>query len=244
MIVLLLATVALAGCAVTWPVAVISKNGQILRGTATASLTGGSFEATDGKLTCSGNYDALSESITLNAKVTCNDGRTGFAIVTRDRGLQSGSGRIRLSDGTEADFVFGAAAQALNGTPRQAPPVADIVSVPPPQTRPSIGRTIAEINTDVTPLIQAFKNCTDSAASRLAISPEPAETIVVAAFAACSPQEAAYRNYLLKTLKNVDRTERVITELRKTAREHLILLVLSRRQPGPEREPRPTDKSI
>ena len=105
--------VVLAGCAITQPVAVISKNGRILRGTATASLTGGSFEASDGKLTCSGSYDALSESITLNAKVTCNDGRTGFAIVTRDRGLQSGSGRIRLSDGSEADFVFGGAAKAF-----------------------------------------------------------------------------------------------------------------------------------
>jgi hypothetical protein len=30
--------VALAGCSVTLPVAVISKNGQILRGTATAGL--------------------------------------------------------------------------------------------------------------------------------------------------------------------------------------------------------------
>jgi hypothetical protein len=113
LIVLLPAAVALASCAITQPVAVISKNGQILRGTATGSLTGGSFEASDGKLTCSGSYDALSESITLNAKVTCNDGRTGFAIITRDRGLQSGSGRIRLSDGSEADFVFGAAARAF-----------------------------------------------------------------------------------------------------------------------------------
>jgi hypothetical protein len=36
---------ALAGCAVT----LISKDGQILRGTTTASLAGGTFEATDGK---------------------------------------------------------------------------------------------------------------------------------------------------------------------------------------------------
>jgi hypothetical protein len=104
---------ALGGCAVTLPVAVISKNGQILRGTTTASLEGGTFEATDGKLTCSGTYDALSQSVTLNAKVICNDGRTGFVIATRDRGGQRGSGRVRLSDGSEADFVFGNAAAAF-----------------------------------------------------------------------------------------------------------------------------------
>jgi hypothetical protein len=103
----------LCGCSVTQPVAVITKQGQILRGSTTADLSGGSFEATDGKLTCSGTYDPTTGSITLSVKVLCNDGRTGFAIVTRDRGLQSGSGRIRLSDGTEADFVFGPAAQAF-----------------------------------------------------------------------------------------------------------------------------------
>jgi hypothetical protein len=84
-----------------------------LRGTTTASLAGGTFEATDGKLTCSGTYDSLSQSVTLNAKVICNDGRTGFVIATRDRGGQSGSGRVRLSDGSEADFVFGNAAAAF-----------------------------------------------------------------------------------------------------------------------------------
>lgn len=103
----------LVGCSVTLPVAVISKNGQILRGTTTASLNGGTFEATDGKLTCSGTYDSMTQSVTLNAKVACSDGRTGFVIATRDRGLQSGSGRVRLSDGSEADFVFGNAAAAF-----------------------------------------------------------------------------------------------------------------------------------
>lgn len=103
----------LGACAITQPVAVISKNGQVLRGTVTAQLSGGSFEVTDGKLTCGGTYDSLTESVTLNAKVLCSDGRTGFAIITRDRGLQSGSGRVRLSDGSEADLVFGPAAAAF-----------------------------------------------------------------------------------------------------------------------------------
>jgi hypothetical protein len=104
---------ALGGCSVTLPVAVISKDGQVLRGTTTASLSGGTFQATDGKLSCSGTYDSLSQSVTINAKVICSDGRTGFVIATRDRGGQSGSGRVRLSDGSEADFVFGNAAAAF-----------------------------------------------------------------------------------------------------------------------------------
>lgn len=103
----------LAGCSVTQPVAVITKSGQVLRGTTTASLAGGSFQATDGLLTCSGTYNAMTASPTLSVKVLCSDGRTGFAIVQRDAGGQSGSGRVRLNDGTEADFVFGSAAAAF-----------------------------------------------------------------------------------------------------------------------------------
>ena len=103
----------LGGCSSTQPVAAITKSGQILRGTATATLEQGSFEVTDGKLTCVGSYNPLTESTILSAKVTCNGGRTGFAIITRDAGLQSGSGRVRLNDGSDADLVFGAAARSL-----------------------------------------------------------------------------------------------------------------------------------
>lgn len=102
-----------AGCSITQPVAVITTDGQVLRGSTTASMSGGTFEATNGRLTCAGTYDAFSQSVTLTAKVTCNDGRTGFVIATREAGLQSGAGRIRLSDGSEADFVFGKAASAF-----------------------------------------------------------------------------------------------------------------------------------
>jgi hypothetical protein len=60
-----------------------------------------------------GTYYSLSQSVTINAKVICSDGRSGFVIATRDSGGQSGSGRIRMTDGTEADFVFGNAAAAF-----------------------------------------------------------------------------------------------------------------------------------
>jgi hypothetical protein len=107
-------TVFLTGCSITRPVAVIGAKGQILRGTATASLTGsGTFSVTDGKLTCSGSYNALDQSLTIAMPVLCNDGRKGIITATRQLDGLNGSGRVRLTDGTEADFIFGDAAAAF-----------------------------------------------------------------------------------------------------------------------------------
>lgn len=105
--------VSLAGCSVTEPVVVIGKNGQILRGTATADLSGGRFNVTDGKLTCAGSYDGYDTSTTISMPVHCNDGRKGMVIATRDAGGRSGSGRVRLDDGMDADFIFGPAAKSF-----------------------------------------------------------------------------------------------------------------------------------
>jgi hypothetical protein len=70
---------ALAGCAITEPVAVVSKGipGGILRGTTTASLSGGSFSVSNGLLTCGGDYNALDTSPTISIPVLCSDGRKG-----------------------------------------------------------------------------------------------------------------------------------------------------------------------
>jgi len=43
--------------------------------------------------------------------VLCTDGRRGIVTAPRDSAL-SGDGKVRLSDGTEADFIFGEAAHA------------------------------------------------------------------------------------------------------------------------------------
>ena len=111
---LLLAAFCCAACSVTRPVALISNKGQILRGTATASLTGsGSFSVTDGKLTCAGSYNSLDQSSTIAATLLRNDGRKGIITATRQLDGLNGSGRVRLSDGSEADFVFGDAAAAF-----------------------------------------------------------------------------------------------------------------------------------
>jgi hypothetical protein len=102
----------LVGCSTTVPVAVIGQHGEIMRGTSTAGLSGGSFSVTDGKVTCSGSYNALNESPTITIPVLCTDGRRGIVTATRDSPM-SGGGKVRLSDGTEADFIFGEAARRI-----------------------------------------------------------------------------------------------------------------------------------
>jgi hypothetical protein len=74
-------------------------------------MNGGSFVVTDGKLTCSGNYDAWDMSVTITMQVLCTDGRKGFIVATREASGTSGHGTVHLNDGSTADFVFGKAAQ-------------------------------------------------------------------------------------------------------------------------------------
>jgi hypothetical protein len=103
----------LGACSVTEPLVVIGQNGQILRGTTTGALTGGSFTASDGKLTCSGTYNSWDTSTTISMPVACSDGRKGIAIATRDNSGVAGSGTIRLTDGSTATFLFGPAANGF-----------------------------------------------------------------------------------------------------------------------------------
>ena len=113
--ILFASAVALAGCAVTEPVAVVSKGipGGIMRGTTTASLSGGSFSVSNGSLTCGGDYNALDTSPTISIPVLCSDGRKGIVIATRDNSGMSGGGHFTLNDGTTGNFMFGMAAGKL-----------------------------------------------------------------------------------------------------------------------------------
>lgn len=105
----------IVGCgSITVPVAVVGDQGFILRGTATAAFSGeGTFSVAGRGLTCAGNYNSLNPSPTIQMPVTCSDGRKGIIIATRNPDGLSGSGRVRLEDGTEADFIFGKAAEAF-----------------------------------------------------------------------------------------------------------------------------------
>lgn len=108
---LTLIAILLTACSITEPVVVIDKNGRILRGVTNASLLGsGSFQVSDGALTCGGSYNSLDMSPTISMPVLCSDGRRGIIIATRDNSGLSGSGTARMTDGTEATFMFGSAA--------------------------------------------------------------------------------------------------------------------------------------
>lgn len=102
------AILALSGCAITQPVAVIGPKGEIFKGTATASLAeGGRFTATNGPITCGGTYDLNQGSRTVSFPVICSDGRKGLGTAVRDASGVTGSGTIKMNDGSNWTFVFG-----------------------------------------------------------------------------------------------------------------------------------------
>jgi hypothetical protein len=109
------AALVLAGCAITEPVAVVGKGipGGVMRGTTTASVSGGSFSVSNGSLTCGGDDNALDTSPTISIPVLCSDGRKGIITATRDNSGMSGGGGFTLNDGTTGDFMFGVAAGKL-----------------------------------------------------------------------------------------------------------------------------------
>ena len=82
---------------------------QPAQGQATAKFSGeGTFwVATTRGLRCDGTYDSLTRAPTISAPITCNDGRSGTAIITRTMDMVSGTVIASLQDGTEGRFVFG-----------------------------------------------------------------------------------------------------------------------------------------
>ncbi|MFD2175651.1 hypothetical protein [Rhodobacter lacus] len=105
---LISAAIVLSGCEFSVPVTgMIGK--EPAQGSATAKTSGiGTFEAStiDG-LTCKGTYDSLTQTPTIWADVTCNDGRTGRLLITRSMDQLSGTATGKLSDGSMGRFVFG-----------------------------------------------------------------------------------------------------------------------------------------
>lgn len=97
------------GCSASGPVAVIAPGGQVLRGMTTSSLAGGDFTVSAPGLSCTGQFDPAPGSRTVSITARCTDGRVGIGRALRDS-PQSGSGTITMNDGSEAKFVFGAAA--------------------------------------------------------------------------------------------------------------------------------------
>lgn len=108
---LMIAVTALAGCAteIKVPVSGQLDDGSPISGQAVANLSGAGtfFVAQPGGLRCDGSYDSLLDDPTLILPITCSDGRTGEAIITRELNGLNGTAIATLSDGTRAQMVFG-----------------------------------------------------------------------------------------------------------------------------------------
>lgn len=104
------ASLALAGCASEFSVPVTGVLGnQSAQGAATARMSGDGtfFVSTASGLRCEGTYDSLSRAPTIEAPVTCSDGRSGRLVITRTMNMVSGTVIGQLNDGTPGRFVFG-----------------------------------------------------------------------------------------------------------------------------------------
>ncbi len=97
---------------ITLPAAVKMTNGEVLTGTTTASVEGGSFQVAtpNGNIVCRGNYDAFDTRPTISAPVACSDGRYGTITVTRAPSGRSGVGTVSLVDGASGSVAFGSGA--------------------------------------------------------------------------------------------------------------------------------------
>lgn len=110
----------LSGCGtVTLPTAARLDDGTTLTGTATAAVSGGTFQLSQpgGSLSCNGTYNAMDMSPTITIPVTCNDGRYGSAVITRASDGMSGSGYVTTSDGKRGVVAFGNNAGLVLSTP-------------------------------------------------------------------------------------------------------------------------------
>jgi len=94
------------------PVAVMTQSGDVFSGQAVTTATGGSFSVSNGRVQCTGTYDPSPGQQTLTVGARCSDGRSGIGTAVRETPA-SGRGTIRMSDGSQATFVFGGPAAAL-----------------------------------------------------------------------------------------------------------------------------------
>lgn len=107
-----LSLLTLAACDVTHPVAVVGQ-GQVLRGTATASFTqGGWFQATNGQVSCQGRYTLSPEPQTVTFPVSCTNGNKGIGTATYTTPTEGG-GTVVMQDGSEWQFIFGRRALSI-----------------------------------------------------------------------------------------------------------------------------------
>lgn len=101
---------ACAGTPIETPVVGRTSTGEAMQGTATVVIgeKPGVFmvQAPSG-LSCRGAFDDETPVKTIVIDVTCNDGRTGTVVSTRDASNAKGTAIAELSDGMRAEFIWG-----------------------------------------------------------------------------------------------------------------------------------------
>ena len=126
------------GLAAAAPLLVVRAHGRILRGETTVTLAGGHglATATDGDLTCRGDYDGDAPWQMTDILLRCSDGRTGVAKRTSSF-LNQGEGTVRMSDGEVARFAFGCSTRVddLRTCPVVHPGQSASAAQPPAQPR-------------------------------------------------------------------------------------------------------------
>jgi len=106
-ILLVLAGLALGGCDVTHPVAVVGPANTVYRETGMATfLEGGWFQVTNGPNSCPGRYSPASEKRIVTFPVSCTNGRIGVGKTTYEN-PRAGGGEIVMRDRTRWQFIFG-----------------------------------------------------------------------------------------------------------------------------------------
>ena len=89
---------------VSIPITIVSNEGT-MRGVAKAGTKNVTFRVSNAKTVCRGSFNARSKAQTITMAVQCNDGRKEYATMTFDP--DTGQGKIRLSDGSEATIMMG-----------------------------------------------------------------------------------------------------------------------------------------
>ena len=83
----------------------------------------------------------------------------------------------------------------------------------------------------IAPFADAWRTCVIRKAMEFALQPEPAETIITAAFAACDNQETSWRVAIIKNGLDNDGTEALV-RAKEDARGRLTLQILEMRAKG------------
>ena len=109
---------ALTACSATSPfssvpVAVVLPGDQVLKGSASTRIGRGTFQASDGRVNCSGSFNPGLISSDVSVFLACSSAQRGVGLIKAEDS-DSGRATIRLEDRKgEALFIYGEAARRL-----------------------------------------------------------------------------------------------------------------------------------